>query len=170
MAEEKAYTKLAKNPITLGVLIGFLSALTQALVFSAGGPPAYGFCVACHTRDLVNDVVNSIFGTTLTVAPISAASITASLAMVGVVIGAVVSSKINKEFKIKKAKPLEYVIYTIGGIIVMIFALLVGACPYRLALRLGYGDLIALIGILAMAVGVFIGILIVQMKMKKEMA
>jgi hypothetical protein len=170
MAEEKAYTKLAKNPITLGVLIGFLSALTQALVYSAGGPPAYGFCVACHTRDLVNDVVNTIFGTNLTVAPISAASITASLTMVGVIIGAFVSSKINKEFKIKKSKPVEYLFYTLGGIIVMIFGLLVGACPYRLALRTGYGDLVALIAILAMAAGVFVGVLIVQMKMKKEMA
>jgi hypothetical protein len=165
----EAVKKLVKSPIFLGILIGFLSALIQALFMSAGGPPAYGFCVACHTRDLINDLSNTWFGTTLSVAPISANSIIASLSMVGVVIGALVSAKVNKEFKIKKSKPLEYMIYLVGGILVMFFALFVGGCPYRLALRTGYGELTALIGILAMVLGVFVGIKVVEMKMKKEM-
>jgi hypothetical protein len=77
MAETKAHENksmldgLARNPITVGILIGVLAAFIQGLLISAGGPEAYGFCVACHTRDVVNDAVNSIAGTKLAIAPIS---------------------------------------------------------------------------------------------------
>ena len=37
----------------------------------------------------------------------------------------------------------------------MQFGLLFGACPYRAALRLGYGEFIALIGILGIIAGVW---------------
>ena len=55
-----------------------------------------------------------------------------------------------------------------GGIAVLNFALLLGACPYRAALRFAYGDLIALIGILAIAGGVAIGVLILLYTMKRR--
>ena len=163
-------SKIVRNPIFLGVLIGFLAAFLQALLSSAGGPEAYGFCVACHTRDLVNDVYNMLFTPTplLGMAPISSASVIASLAIVGVLIGGFISAKVNKEFKVKKGSIFSYLLYFVGGIAVMIFALLLGACPYRAALRLGYGDLVAGIGILAMALGVWIGGIILLKKAEKE--
>jgi hypothetical protein len=163
-------SKVVRSPVFLGILIGILAAFLQALLSSAGGPEAYGFCVACHTRDLINRIYNELFTPTpaLGMAPISAASAFASLAIVGVLIGGFISAKVNKEFKLKKGSILSYALYLVGGIAVMIFALLLGACPYRAALRLGYGDLTAGIGILAMALGVFIGGLILLKKMEKE--
>jgi hypothetical protein len=92
----------------------------------------------------------------------------ASLAIVGVLIGGFLSAKVNKEFKLKKGSILSYLLYFVGGVAVMIFALLLGACPYRAALRLGYGDLVAGIGILAMALGVWIGGIILLKKAEKE--
>ena len=79
MAETKAqcdengscFDSLARNPLYVGLIIGILAALIQVLLISAGGPEAYGFCVACHTRDVVNDVVNSLAGTQLALAPLS---------------------------------------------------------------------------------------------------
>ena len=47
----------------------------------------------------------------------------------------------------------------------MICALLMGACPYRIALRIGYGDMVALIGLVAIIIGVFIGVKIALKKM-----
>ncbi|MFX0070313.1 MAG: YeeE/YedE thiosulfate transporter family protein [Candidatus Hermodarchaeota archaeon] len=166
-AKEKI-SKIIKIPAFLGFVIGILAAFGQALLISAGGPEAYGFCVACHTRDLMNRIVNSIAGSTIVgLAPISALSILPVLTMVGVFIGGYAAAKSNKEFKIKKSPPLTYVIYLIGGILVLCFALLLGGCPYRAALRFAYGDLVALIGILSMAGGVFVGVQLLLYKMEK---
>lgn len=161
--------KWIRNPIFLGIVIGFLAAISQALFLSAGGPEAYGFCVACHTRDLINDIVNSLFGTELGVAPISQKAILPSLSIIGVMIGAFIAAKSNKEFKVKKGNWKSYLFYFVGGILVLVFALLVGGCPYRNALRMAYGDLVALIGILAMVLGVFVGVKIILAQMEKQM-
>ena len=162
--------KLVRNPIFLGVLIGFLAAFSQALLISAGGPEAYGFCVACHTRDLINGIFNKLYDEPiLGVAPISTNSISPVLSIVGVMIGAFIASKSNKEFKIKRGKWWEYVIYFLGGILVLFFALIIGGCPYRNALRFAYGDLVAFIAILAMTFGVFVGVKILLFRMEKKM-
>lgn len=170
MSEVKdKFSNLARQPWFLGLVIGFLAALVQALLISVGGPPAYGFCVACHTRDLINDIINLIAGEpVLGVAPVSALAIFAVLTMVGVFIGGYAAAKVNKEFKIKKSPPLTYLAYLGGGILVLCFALLLGGCPYRAALRFAYGGMIALIGIIAMAGGVFVGVQLLLKKMEKE--
>ncbi len=162
------FSKLTRAPWFLGILIGFLAALLQALLISGGGPEAYGFCVACHTRDFINDVFNEITGQSLGLAPISKNAATAVLTMIGVMIGAFISAKYYKEFKLKKGTPRSYLLYFLGGIAVLVFALLLGGCPYRAALRAGYGGIVAIFGILAMAAGVFVGTKVVLWKMKQE--
>jgi NADH:ubiquinone oxidoreductase subunit K len=52
--------------------------------------------------------------------------------------------------------------------LVLNFALLVGACPYRLALRFGYGDLVAFIVILSIAGGVAVGVGLLLYIMKRR--
>jgi len=151
-------SRIVRIPAFLGIIIGFLAAFIQALLISAGGPEAYGFCVACHTRDLVNSIINAFTGNSLGVAGISAT--VAVLTVLGVIFGGYIAASKNKEFRIKKAQPSTYILYLIGGIAVMNFALLLGACPYRAALRFAYGDLVALIGILSIASGVGIGVII----------
>jgi hypothetical protein len=149
---------LVKNPLTTGVLIGILAALVQVLLISAGGPEAYGFCVACHTRDVVNDAVNSFFGTKLAVAAISQNAILPVMTVVGVLIGAFASAKVYTEFKIKSGSAMSYVWYVLGGLFFIFFALFMGGCPYRIGLRIGYGDAVAFIGLLGIIGGVLIGI------------
>ena len=150
-------SKLARTPILLGILIGILAAFIQALIISAGGPEAYGFCVACHTRDLVNAIYNAFFDPDLGLAPISLA--TPVLTIIGVVVGGYISAIKNREFKVKKSKISIYFLYLLGGIAVINLSLLLGACPYRAALRFAYGDLVALIGIFSIAGGVAVGVL-----------
>lgn len=67
---------------------------------------------------------------------------------------------------LKKGDAKGYVAYGIGGILFMIFALCMGACPYRLALRIGYGDLVAVFGLIAIIIGVLIGIKIALKRME----
>ena len=164
--KKKSLLHIIRVPAFLGFVIGILAAFVQALIFSAGGPEAYCFCVACHTRDLTNAIVNAFTGLSLGLAPFSA--ITPVLTIVGVLLGGYIASKRKKEFRLKKGSLLSYVLYFLGGIAVLNFALLVGACPYRLALRFAYGDLIALIGILSIAGGVAVGVVILLFYMKKR--
>ena len=81
-------------------------------------------------------------------------------------IGAVDAAGLDKEFRGKKGDAKGYVAYGIGGILFMIFALCMGACPYRLALRIGYGDLVAVFGLIAIIIGVLIGIKIALKRME----
>ena len=158
----------ARNPLVVGLLIGVLAALVQGLLISAGGPEAYGFCVACHTRDVVNDAVNSIAGTKLAIAPISQNAILPVLTVIGVLIGAFISAKVYKEFKTKTGSAISYIWYLLGGLFFMAFALFMGGCPYRIALRVGYGDVIALIGLFAIIAGVLAGIKIATTMAERE--
>lgn len=176
MAETKAKTDensscldtFARNPLYVGLAIGILAAFVQMLLISAGGPESYGFCVACHTRDVVNDAVNSIAGTTLAFAPISQNAILPVLTILGVLIGAFVSARHHEEFKTKSGGAISYLWYLVGGILFMIFALFMGGCPYRTGLRIGYGDTVAFIGLLAIIAGVIIGIKIATTLAERE--
>jgi hypothetical protein len=176
MAENKAkcdesvscLDTLARNPLYVGIAIGVLAALVQALLISAGGPEAYGFCVACHTRDVVNVAVNDIAGTKLAVAPISQNAILPVLTVVGVLIGAFISAKVYTEFRTKTGNAVSYLWYAIGGLLFMIFALFMGGCPYRMGLRVGYGDVVALIGVFGIIAGVLIGIKVATKLMERE--
>jgi len=176
MAETKAKTEektscldtMARNPLYVGLIIGILAAVVQALLISAGGPEAYGFCVACHTRDVVNVAVNDIAGTKLAVAAISQNAILPMLTVIGVLIGAFFSARYYQEFRTKAGKASSYLWYLIGGFFFMVFALFMGACPYRLGLRIGYGDVVALIGVIAIIVGVLVGIKIATSLAERE--
>ncbi len=44
----------------VGAIAGFLAAAAQAF-FHVIPPPAYGICIACHMRDLVNWVTTHIY-------------------------------------------------------------------------------------------------------------
>jgi hypothetical protein len=176
MAETKANSdensshldNLARNPLSVGLLIGVLAAFVQLLLISAGGPEAYGFCVACHTRDVVNVAVNDIAGTKLAVAAISQNAILPVMTVVGVLIGAFVSARYYEEFKMKAGSAVSYFWYLLGGLLFMIFALFMGGCPYRMGLRIGYGDVVALIGVIAIIVGVLAGIKIATVMAERE--
>ena len=176
MAENKAKSEvnsscldaLARNPLYVGLAIGILAAFVQLLLISAGGPEAYGFCVACHTRDLVNIGVNDVTGMKLAAAPISQNAILPVLTVIGVLIGAFVSARYYQEFKTKSGNAVSYLWYLLGGLFFMIFALFMGGCPYRMGLRIGYGDVVALIGVIAIIIGVLVGIKIATTMAERE--
>ena len=166
--EKKCIDEYVKTPLFVGVIIGALAAIMQGLLISAGGPEAYGFCVACHTRDFVNWVVNGVAGTKLAIAPISANSVLPVLTVIGVLIGAFITSKYYGEFRVKTGTPVDYLKYVIGGFIFMIFALFIAGCPYRIALNIAYGNVIALVGVIAIIFGVFAGAKIAVKIAEKE--
>ncbi|MGD6934515.1 MAG: cytochrome C [Candidatus Bathyarchaeia archaeon] len=149
--------------IIAGIVAGALAAINQ-IVFSVAPPYAYGLCVACHARDLINWILNVSLGLNLSVAPVSVT--VPVLTVIGLVIGAFVASKQNKEFKFKTTK--NPAISFVLGFLVMVFALILGACPLRTLLRVAYGDIIAVVGFIAIAAGVIISAQLIKVNTKRQ--
>jgi len=147
-----------------GIVAGALAAISQ-VVFHVYPPPAYGICIACHARDLVNWLVNHAIGSNLGVAAVSIGA--PVLTVVGIILGAFTAAVRNHEFKIKTMKsPAECGIY---GFLVMIFALLLGACLIRIVLRIAYGDAMAMIGWVAIMLGVVAGAEFLKWSARKKL-
>ena len=152
------------NPWMAGAIIGFLAASLQQIA-SMIKPPAYGFCMACHARDLINSIINPIAGTNLGVAGIVTSIPT--LTIIGVLLGSFVAAIIFKEFKVTKAKfNVSYLKMFILGILVMNFALILSACPIRTSLRVAHGDIIALVGLICIGIGAIIGTIVLERRVE----
>lgn len=128
--------------ITVGIVIGILAALLQYF----GNPPNMGICVACMERDIAGalglhraDVVQYL-----------------RPEIMGLVFGAFIAALAAGEFKPRGGSaPL---IRFFLGIFAMIGALIFLGCPWRALLRLAGGDGNAILGILGLIFGIFIGI------------
>lgn len=133
----------------MGIITGII-AVAVGVFFEVRPPEAYGICMACHGRDLINWIVNMQLGTRLAVAP--ASTVLPLLTTVGVLIGGFAGAITSHEFKWKTPdNPIKTFVY---GFLVMNFALLAGGCSIRLLLRAADGDVLGFAGFGFMSVGV----------------
>ncbi len=152
-------------PWLVGLVIGFGAVVVQAF-FKVLPPPAYGVCIACHMRDLVNWVVVRlwpVYGLLSSGLPkFEGAPVSQSfpvLTIVGVLAGAFVAAKVHGEFRprslrVSSQRPLwEFFI----GMGVMCSALIMGGCPIRTALKVAYLDLTAMVALGMIFLGVIVG-------------
>jgi hypothetical protein len=140
------------SAVQTGVVAGIL-AVAAGTLFEVRPPEAYGICMACHGRDLVNWTINLLAGTHLTVAP--AALVFPVLTTVGVLFGAFTAASTSGELRWwTPENPLKTFLY---GVLVMNFGLLAGGCSIRLLLRTAAGEAIGLLGFAGMAAGVVLG-------------
>jgi len=136
----------------MGIVAGLLAVAAGAF-FEVRPPEAYGVCMACHGRDLVDWTVNAFFGTHLPVAP--ASLVFPVLTTVGVLLGALAGATMSGEFRWwSPESSLKTFVY---GALVMNFALLAGGCSIRLLLRTAAGEALGLLGFAGMAAGVVLG-------------
>jgi hypothetical protein len=132
-----------------GVVMALL-AVAAGVFFEVRPPEAYGICMACHGRDLINWLVNAQLGTNLTVA--GAPLVFPLLTTVGVVVGAAIAALISGEFRLRTPdNPVKTFAY---GVLIMNAALLAAGCSIRLLLRVAAGEALGLAGFAAMAGGV----------------
>ena len=132
--------------IIVGAIIGVSAALLQYF----GNPPNMGICVACFERDIAGalgfhraDVVQYL-----------------RPEIMGFVLGAFVAALIAGEYKPRGgSSPL---IRFFLGIFAMMGALVFLGCPWRTLLRLAGGDGNAILGIVGLVVGIFIGVLFLK--------
>jgi hypothetical protein len=140
------------SAVQTGIVAGLL-AVTAGTVFEVRPPEAYGICMACHGRDLMNWTLNTLFHTHLTIA--SASAVFPVLTTLGVVAGALIAAKTSGEFRwYSPESSLKEFIY---GALVMNFALLAGGCSIRLLLRSAAGDWAGVMGFGGMVAGVILG-------------
>ncbi len=138
--------------VHMGIVAGVL-AVTAGAFFEVRPPEAYGVCMACHGRDLVNWTINMLAGTHLTVAP--ASLVFPALTTIGVLLGALLGATTSGEFRWwspdSSLKTFAY------GVLVMNCALLAGGCSIRLLLRSAAGEALGVVGFGGMVVGVVLG-------------
>jgi hypothetical protein len=127
--------------VTVGVMIGILAPLLQKL----GNPANMGVCVACFERDIAGalglhraDVVQYI-----------------RPEIIGFVLGSLVAAYLFKEFRPRLGS--APIVRFFLGAFAMIGALVFLGCPWRAALRLAGGDGNAILGLLGLVAGVWIG-------------
>lgn len=131
-------------------IAGAVLAVAAGTVFDVRPPEAYGVCMACHGRDLVNWTINAVAATQLTVAP--AALVYPLLTTIGVLAGALAAARVHGEFRwVTPDSLLKMFFY---GLVVMIFALVAGGCSIRLLLRTSAGEALGAVGFIGMATGV----------------
>ncbi|MCX5839534.1 MAG: YedE family putative selenium transporter [Deltaproteobacteria bacterium] len=132
--------------IGVGIIIGILAPLLQKW----GNPGNMGVCVACFERDIAGalglhraDVVQFI-----------------RPEIIGFVLGSLVAAYLFKEYRprLGSAPIVRFVL----GVFAMIGALVFLGCPWRAALRLAGGDGNAILGLLGLIFGIWIGTLFLK--------
>lgn len=143
--------------ITYGAVAACLAVGVQAF-FGVAPPPAYGICVACHTRDLVNWLFNHLAGLHWPLAPVSVT--VPLLTTIGLLVGARIAAVRHRE-----ARPVSLgrgLLSFVCGLLVMNGALAAFGCPTRLLLLSAYGDRVAVAGVGGVALGIIAGTLLLK--------
>ncbi len=132
--------------IMVGAAIGFGAAVLQYL----GNPPNMGICVACFERDIAGAL------------GLHRAAVVQYLRpeIMGFVLGAFAAALIAGEYKPRGGSaPL---VRFFLGVFAMLGALVFLGCPWRALLRLAGGDGNAILGLLGLIFGIFIGVMFLK--------
>ena len=132
--------------IGVGAVIGTLASLLQKL----GNPGNMGICVACFERDIAGALGLHRAAVVQYIRP----------EIIGFVLGSLIAAYLFKEFRprLGSAPIVRFVL----GAFAMIGALVFLGCPWRAALRLSGGDGNAILGILGLIFGIWIGTLFLK--------
>ena len=134
------------GPILTGAVVGILAPL---LVYW-GNPGNMGVCVACFTRDIAGALGLHRAAAVQYIRP----------EVIGFVLGALAAAWMFGEFRARtgSAPLVRFVL----GVLAMIGALVFLGCTWRVYLRLGGGDLNAVIGVLGLAAGIALGVVFLR--------
>jgi hypothetical protein len=132
--------------IGVGVAIGILAPLLQKL----GNPGNMGVCVACFVRDITGGLGLHRADVVQFIRP----------EIIGFVLGSLIAALIFKEYRPRMGS--APVVRFVLGAFAMIGALVFLGCPWRAALRLAGGDGNAIVGLMGLACGIWIGALFLK--------
>lgn len=132
---------------TLVIAAGILIGLSAVILVMFGNPANMGFCIACFLRDTAGGLRLHSAAPVQYIRP----------EIIGLVLGAFITALAGREFSPKagSAPATRFVL----GFFVIIGALMFLGCPLRMMLRIGGGDLNAVVGLVGFIAGILIGIL-----------
>lgn len=127
-------------------ILGGIIGLIGAILVKFGNPGNMGICIACFWRDIAGALGLHKVATVQYIRP----------EIIGIILGSFVISYLTGDFKVRSgSSPL---IRFVLGFFLMIGALVFLGCPLRMLLRIGNGDLNAVVGLLGYIFGIFIGV------------
>ncbi len=132
--------------IGVGVVIGILAPLLQKM----GNPGNMGICVACFERDIAGALGLHRAAVVQYIRP----------EIIGFVVGSLIAAYLFKEFRPRLGS--APIVRFFLGVFAMIGALVFLGCPWRAALRLAGGDGNAILGLLGLIFGIWIGTLFLK--------
>ena len=127
--------------MSVGAFIGVFATLLQRW----GNPGNMGVCVACFERDIAGGLGLHRAGVVQYIRP----------EIIGFVIGALIAAYAFREFRPRAGS--APIVRFVLGVFAMIGALVFLGCPWRAMLRLTGGDGNAILGLLGLVVGIWIG-------------
>lgn len=136
-----------KNQKLFVIITGGLIGIIAVLLVIFGNPANMGFCIACFLRDTAGALQLHQAPVVQYMRP----------EIIGLVLGSAIMALSGKELVARTgSNPL---VRFILGFFVMVGALMFLGCPLRMMLRLGAGDLNALVGLVGFALGIGCGII-----------
>lgn len=137
---------MKNQKLFVGITGGIIGIIAVILVM-LGNPGNMGFCIACFIRDTAGALKLHQAPIVQYIRP----------EIIGLVLGAMIMAISKKEFKAQAgSNPL---LRFILGFFVMVGALMFLGCPLRMMLRIGGGDLNAVVGLVGFIVGIVFGII-----------
>ena len=132
--------------VVVGLVIGVLAPLLQYW----GNPGNMGVCVACFERDIAGALGLHRAGVVQYMRP----------EIIGFVLGALLAALAARDFR-PRAGSAPIARFMLGAF-AMIGALIFLGCPWRALLRLAAGDLNAVLGVLGLIAGIWLGIVFLK--------
>ena len=152
--EKDSFIKKYGLLIVTGLVVG--AAAVQLTAF--GNPANMGFCIACFLRDIAGALNFQRAGYDAEIGTGIVQYIRPEI--IGLVLGSTIIAMIRKEFKPKGgSSPMTRFII---AVFVMIGALVFLGCPLRMVIRIGGGDLNAVVGLVGFIIGILIGIVFLK--------
>lgn len=143
MAKMASFFASHKGIILAGVFIGIFAPLLQKM----GNPANMGICVACFERDIAGALGLQRVAVVQYMRP----------EIIGFVLGSLLAAYLFGEFRARAGS--APIVRFFLGVFAMIGALVFLGCPWRALLRLAGGDGNAILGLLGLIVGIWIGTL-----------
>ncbi len=128
------------------IITGIVIGIAALVLVAFGNPGNMGFCIACFLRDIAGASKLHSAGVVQYLRP----------EIIGLVLGAFIVAIAKKEFKPRGGS--SPTIRFILGMVVMVGSLMFLGCPLRMLIRIGGGDLNAVIGLVGFIVGIGVGI------------
>lgn len=132
------------------VISGLIIGIFAVVLVVYGNPKNMGFCIACFLRDIAGSLGFHQAPVVQYMRP----------EIIGLVLGAFIAAFAGREFSPRAgSSPMTRFIL---GICVMVGALVFLGCPLRMILRIGGGDLNAVVGLVGFVAGIFGGTLFLR--------